>query len=80
MFNTERSLILDSNKHLYRSILSTYLPLIYGETTLVLPYLLNTNRDLCVFNMLACLTFVSLLFSVISIPMFNFLNYFYTSL
>ena len=25
--------IKDSNKHLYRSILSAYLPLIYGETT-----------------------------------------------
>ena len=34
ILNTQSSLlILDSNKHLYRNILSTYLSLIYGETT-----------------------------------------------
>ena len=34
---------------------------------------LSPNRDLCVFNVLACLTLVSLLFSAISLfPCFNF--------
>ena len=59
-----------------------YLLLIYGKLLLFhwsLPYPLSTNRDLCAFNMLVCLTPVSLFFSVISIPMLCLiLKLFYT--
>ena len=39
---------------------------------------LSPNRDLCVSNMLACLTRVSFVFSVISIS-HNYFNFLYTS-
>ena len=54
----QRNVCLDSNT-LYRSILSTYLPLIYGETIV---YPLSPNRDLCMFSMLTYLTFLFLYF------------------
>ena len=56
--------------NIYTEVFSVF---ICPETTvfsLVSTITIESKKDLCVFNMLACLTLVSLCFSAIYIPMF----------
>ena len=72
MLNTERSL-LRTQINIYTEAFSVPICPLYMEKLLFFPDFISifcVQIEISVFNMLACLTPVSLLFSAISIPMF----------